>query len=513
MEYFRIQTKYGSIPYRTVDMAAYAWYRGLPDNVYDWITESIDGTETTYAGKRRRRFQIILDGCPKADMETIRKLLGDRNEVCLESNYDRDTVLYNPFCRSVDPFIGPDATYARATVATYMDDHGMIREVASGEPRFEDCQMGKGILLENASTNRFHPSHASVGDVVWGVDAGAPVIAWDTNMPSNVDGHEGTVRITGTTNDVANVVIPGWADDEDVSGYIWVKGVGTMKLVFNDVDDAPKSTANIQLTMDWQRVGLDGMVKTAAPLTVEVELWLLEINTVCWISACQLESSDTMTSYIPAVAADTTRNMDSLSYAACDGFNYSQGSVAMWIEWPRLVTGCTDRILWLANASFYGYISADGSINMRISATPLNICAIPSSLPDAGDLVHIAFQWNEDFVGIILNGAVLAYTASQDRLVGSTNIIYLYNGANTANTVIDDFRIDTRFVEWRTSETGEYVKYADNAHIALAKLTQARCFTIKNEQFDPRPGQPGYFNGGFTLKESSSDENHTIEDA
>ena len=108
---------------------------------------------------------------------------------------------------------------------------------------------------------------------------------------------------------------------------------------------------------------------------------------------------------------------------------------------------------------------------------------------------------------------MLASTTTNTREASSFSTIQLYGAAKSPTTIIDDFRVDSKYVEWRTSETGEYIKYADNAHVALMKKTQGRCFNIKNERFDPRSGQPSYYNGGFTLKESSSDENHTIESA
>ena len=503
MEHIRIVTT--SAPHREIDFIDNAIYRRLPDTNYDAITRGVTGTETVYARAHRRNFELEVDGVSAADLEILRAIHGDRQQVYLEANIGEHTKIYNPFERTRAPYIGGSSGFARATVATYLDDDGEIKAVASGAQRFEAGQLGKGILLECARTNYFFPSHGSAGDQIWSIGGGSPTINWDANVASNIDGHSGTVRVDGDTSDYVDVDTT-FPDATSMSAYVWVRGRGTIVMTVSAGGSGTSS--QITLTMAWQKMYIETDTSTAA--TVTLRIGIQEDNTTFWLSGHQLENGKEITSYIPTTTAAVTRNQDQLYYTST--FNYIEGSIAMWMRWPRLVTGCTGRYLFYVGANFWAAIDANGQIYWQI-ATGTSSYRTPDPMFTAGDMVHIACVWKDDYAAVVVNGVAYDVDTSNVRNAGSFSTVQFY-GTTTAKspyTVIDDLRMDNRYVEWRTAESGEYAKYADAATLHLAKLTQGRTFRVTAGEFAPREGDPSYFDGKLQISEATSDADHTIE--
>jgi len=502
MERIRIVTT--STPHREVDFRDNAVFVRLPDTNYDAIARGVNGAETVYGRAHRRNFELEIDGLSVADLEILRAIHGDRQAVYFEANISEHTKIYNPFERSVDPLIGAAATFARATVATYLDDDDLIKAVASGYPRFETGKLGKGILLESQRTNYFYPSHGSSGDTIWSVGGGTPTINWDTGVASNIDGEVGTIRIDGTTSDCVDVDVT-FPNATPMSAFVYVRGRGACVLT---VDAGGTATSMlVTLTMEWQKLYFENSTSTAT--TVTLRIGISEGNTTIWLSGHQLENGREITSYIPTTSAATTRNLDSLSYAS--QFNYIEGSIAMWVRWPRRVTSCYNRMLFYVGANFYALIDASGQIYWKVSSSTSSYIT-PSPMFTVGDMVHIAFVWKDDYAAVVVNGVAYDVDASNTRNAGSFTTVQLYSGINTCPyTVIDDLRIDNRYVEWRTSEDGEYIKYSGAATLHLAKLTQGRTFRVTAGELAPREADPSYFDGKLKISEASSESDHTVE--
>lgn len=501
MEHLRIQTT--SKPYREIELRDGAEYIRHPDLNYDARVRTATGVESVHARARRRVIELALDGLSEADAEILRAIHADRQQVYLESNIGEYTNIYNTFERSRVPMIGGTSAYSRATVATYLDDNGKIKTVASGVERFEDGHIGKGILLEPERINYFYPSHGTAGDTVWSIDDGAPTINWDANVTSNIDGAGGTVRIDGDAGNSVKVDIT-FPTSTDMAAGVYMRGRGVCILNFDAGGSG--NSGSIFLSMDWQRAIIEGKASTAG--TVTLQILILENATTVWVSGCQLENGKTITSYIPATTEAVTRNMDQLYYLA--QHNYIEGSFAMWVRWPRLITDCTHRYLFYVSDTFFLRIAHTGQIYWQLSSASARYW-VPSPMFTAGEMVHIACAWKDGLAVLVVNGVARSETTSDVRNAGSFTIYQLYSVANRCpHTVVDDLRIDKRYVEWRTSEAGEYIKYANAETLKLMKLTQGRKFRIRDGKLKPKSGSPSLLDGNIKLIESDSDINQTI---
>lgn len=503
IEHIRINTV--NAPYREIELRDNADFKRLPDTSFDAVSQNIKGTATVYPRARRRNLEIEIDHLHVDYYDVLEKIIGDRQEVYLESNIGEHTLVLAPFERARTNFLGGATGFSRASIATYEDDDGKIKEVASGIPRFENGKIGKGILLEPERTNRMIYSHPSSSQLIWSVDGGSPTINWDTNMPSNVDGHAGTVRINGNIGEsvVKYVTVP---NGVNMSACIWYKGCGS--IILNLSGAAVGNTGSLTPNMNWQKMIIENL--TTSSTSLQLTIGIIENNTTLWLSGHQVETDGkTITSYIPTDGAYLTRPQDQLYFTA--GLNYIEGSIALWLRWPRLISNCTDRFLFYLNSNFYARIGYDGQIYWQVAAGIANNYT-PSPLPNTGDMIHLAFVWKDEYAALIYNGVEVDSTTSTSRIAGSASIIQLYHTNNRCpHSVIDDFRFDNRYVEWRTSQSGEYDKWADDANMKLIKMTQGRRFRIIARNLEPRDPSPEYYDGSIILSESSSGADHTIE--
>jgi hypothetical protein len=494
--------------HREIDMIEYAVYSRNADRVFDSIIETDNGTQTVYPRARRRSFAISINGIDRSSLAILEAIWRDRQECHFEGNVGEDTKVYNPFESSSSNLIGGASSFARASIASYLGEDGLIRAVASGYPRFEACKIGNGILLEPERINYFFPSHGDTGVTLWTSAAGSPAIAWDTNIASNVYGKLGTVRLemSSATPDIVKTTISGLTPATVYSCYIWARGSGTIILSVTGATGTITSGAK-SLSMAWQLIPVEGFIATGT--SVDMQIMAASVGARLWLSAHQLEAGHVYTSYIPTTSAAATRLIDQWIVSTVG--NYAEGSIAFWLKFPRITSGADGtRILWYMNSNFYGKIDPDGMITFSIASGVVVAVAQAMHRFVAGDAVHLAFVWKHNYCAIIANGIDLGSTSSNVRVSGADSIIYLYHSTNAPQTVIDDFRYDDRYVEWRLSQNGLYGRYSNSWNLALCELTQGRKFRIKNPAFKEKEANPGYYDGNMQLEESSSDEYYTI---
>ena len=506
MNTFKLKTSSGT--HRELDLAECAVYQRLPDKIYDAIQETIDGTQTVAQRARRRAFRLAIDGISTSELATLKAMYGDRQEFYIEGNVGEHTTLYNTFDGSRVPLVGSSSGWARASIATYQHADGTIREMVTGFPRYEACKMGRGILLEVARTNYFFPSHGASGVTIWTTHVGSPAVAWDGNVASNVYGKTGTIRVIMANADAVTTTVSGLVNTQAYSAYVWMRGSGTVTMSVNGATGVLSSGA-VFLSMNWQRVSIEGFIPTAT--SVDLRITANTTNTQLWLSAHQLEDGYTLTSYIPTTVAAATRAMDQLYYTA--PVNYAEGSVAFWIRWPRTSGSDSEhRHIWYAAGNFFATIYSNGTLSFSLGSG--NVIAISQATHGfvPGDIVHLAFVWMRGYAAIIVNGVQRVSTTNNIRQSGSAAILQLYYTTLNANTVIDDLRVDNRYVEWRTSEGGLFTRYEDAENLEVVKLAQGRRFRIRNAEF-ARTYESGKFNGQLDVEESWSSADHTIEAA
>jgi len=509
MESLKLKTTSGVD--REINLVDYGIFRRGQDQVYDAVHRGVTGVETEYARARRRTFQIDVDRMPDADFQTLRKMKGDRQKVYLEGNLGPDTVLACPLQRGYKPITGNLGSFGRASVASYQGADGKIYPVGSGVARYEAAKIGTGILVENARTNYMYPSHPdATPTVIFSVLGGSPTIQWDGNAASNIDGHYGAGLIHGDSGEVVGISGIPFVDATPGSFYVWVKGMGNISVVGSTGWVSAPTSGAVALTGDWQRIGFEGGVSTA--VNVSVIIVLNETDTHFHYSGIQLEDGYTFTSYIETTVAPVSRVMDQLYYNVA--VNYIQGSIAFWTRWPRLHASGSTRNFFHIDSNFYALITAAGYLLFRYN-TASSIGDTPAFA--AGDMVHLAFVWRDDYAAIIVNGVELdadtGAAANQNRILGSASNIPLYYPSQNANTVIEDFRYDNHYVEWRISEGGAFLPYTDSRNLELRRDTQARLLTIRGGEFEPNDADCGYWSGSFSLEETDSFVNHTTEGA
>lgn len=506
MNFLKLKTAEGT--HRELDLIDYAIYSRDSDRSFDSTIENADGTQAIYQRARRRSFTIALDGVPQSDVDTLELIFKDRQECYLEGNVGENTVIYHPMESAKEPMIGGTPTFTRASIATYRGLDGLIREVAAGIPRFEPCKLGNGILLEMARTNYFYPSHGASGSTIWTTQAGSPVVAWDTSIASNVYGKAGTVRIemTTTTPDVVKATISGLTASTAYSCYIWAKGIGSVTLTVTSATGTT-SSGTVTLSMEWQRISVEGFVTTGT--SVEMRLTAISADTRLWISAHQVEAGYVVTSYVPTTVAAATRLMDQYSIPAA--LNFAEGSIAFWIRFPRITAGADGtRYAWYMSGNFYVSINPNGNIYFGVaSGVGISVSQATHGLV-ADDIAHLAFVWQRGYAAVIVNGVVVGSSASTVRDSGGPTTLQLYYSTGSAMALIDDLRVDARYVEWRTSEGGFYMRYSSTSNLAFAKLTQGRLFRIARANFKPREADPAYLDGTLAVEESSSDGTFTL---
>jgi hypothetical protein len=99
-----------------------------------------------------------------------------------------------------------DATFSRASNAFYTDRHGVLQLASPNVPRFQESNLGPGVLLQDNFANRCSPSVPVSGNIGW--TEVAPVagcsVAWSTEEEWPFYAAQGS----------AKVVVP-----KDTSGY------------------------------------------------------------------------------------------------------------------------------------------------------------------------------------------------------------------------------------------------------------------------------------------------------
>ena len=508
IERLRICTADEAEPFREVDLADCAILKeNIPSN-YDTEMRTLNGSEVIFQRGMRRNIVLDIDGLPESESETLDLISRERREVFFEGNIGGSTRQLLPFQNSKDPIYGAGAAYSRSSIATYLAEDGKIYEVASGIPRFEACKIGNGILLEPASTNYFYPSHGASGDTIFTGSSGTPTISWESRVTSRVDGHAGVIKVFADDTEKIKKTVSGLTDSAYYSIFIDVQGVGQARLVIGNTDGGTDTGATESLSMDgWTRLTVENVSPAATQTTLDVEIEAKQALSIIYIAGCQLETGTVNTGFITTTTAAVTRVID--QFYVSTHINPAEGSIAFWIRWPRFTGASTpNRQLFYVAANFYAHIvGASGTPYFRVGSG----VGVSTSLSfSAGDLVHLAFVWKEDYAAVIANGVQAGVQTSNVRDINTWAAVSMHYSESTPATVIDDLRIDEQYVEWRTSEGGLYPYYSDAAQLELIKKHQGRFYRIKSLKLTPKPYDHNYLDGGLVLRESSSDEDQII---
>ena len=316
-----------------------------------------------------------------------------------------------------------DFTTSRASVATRVNENGLIEEVASNVPRLDYSDGGcPSLLLEPTATNliTYSEDFNNASWVKLGAGTGTAAVI-TPNYAISPDGSLNASRLQcllngGTTTSDQSLIyaLDSSGTSQSISVYMKSNN-GSNQVIFLANTFGANDTFTV--TSEWQRfefnhatsnhtfsVGLRGA--TGSDDTADISIW-----------GAQSESLSYATSYIKTVGTTQTRTADTASGSGNSTvINSSEG--VLYFEGSALANDGTNRYISLSDGStlnrvniffdssnklrvFYNGIS--GSISINIDTTINN---------------KIAFKYKSGDSALWVNGTEVATRADSLSLVG-----------------------------------------------------------------------------------------------
>ena len=240
-----------------------------------------------------------------------------------------------------------DFTTTRNTVATRVNENGLIEEVAANVPRL-DYSDGTcpSLLLEGTATNLVIYSK----DFSQWTANGTPTIT--SNYGVSPNGTQNGTRIEFGADDRIRSDFSG---SGDFTFSVYLKGSGVITLR----DNTNVYLQNITLTSEWVRYDLSF---NATITSVQIQNQTASVVD-CEIWGAQLEQNSYSTSYIKTVGTVQSRSADTASGSGSSTvINSSEG--VLYFEGSALANDGTNRTISFsdgtsANRVFIGYSSGD----------------------------------------------------------------------------------------------------------------------------------------------------------
>ncbi len=199
-------------------------------------------------------------------------------------------------------------TFARASVATYVDRYGVVQTAAIDEPRFEV----NGLLIEGESENKLLWSD-DITNAVWLDGSGQwTVVGNNQTAPDGVATSADTITVTGTIAKIRQNVVLATGS----SASMWVKILsGTLsefKLDHGDGASVDVISDILAAAGEWVRVKIPNMTKGVSNF-LDIDITFAGSGATLSIWRAQFEELSLVTSGIPTTTVAVTRSADSLS--------------------------------------------------------------------------------------------------------------------------------------------------------------------------------------------------------
>ena len=313
-----------------------------------------------------------------------------------------------------------DFTTTRASVATRVNQNGLIEEVASNVPRLDYTGGGcPSLLLEPQSTNLITYS-SDIADTSWtkqvsGV-ASAPVAT--ANYAISPDGTQNASRVVfdlngGTTtsdfSQLASAITATVGDDYTSSVYMKSNDGSTHSLTFIAVDG---STSIVSVTPQWQRFDVSATLSVASiRIRTRGSEGSSDVTDIS-IWGAQLEKQSYATSYIKTVGTTQTRVADTASGSGNSTvINSTEG--VLYAEISALANDGVNRVISLSNG-----VLSDNRIELYLDSTPNRIRVrtevnngtsidIISTITDATAINKCGVRWDSTSISLFINGALI----------------------------------------------------------------------------------------------------------
>ena len=306
-----------------------------------------------------------------------------------------------------------DFTTTRASVATRVNESGLIEEVAANVPRL-DYSDGScpSLLLEPAATN-FITYSEDFSNVSW-TKAGNTVVT--LNNAISPDGTLNASTVTGldgtSTNDLYTITTFN-TSNKTVTYSVYLKGSGTLRInVSNNVDDSSSKT--LTLTNNWEKYFITYSFN--ATITTQIVCNLDDLSataTTYEVWGAQLEENSYATSYIKnegtalgvtRVADTATGSGNSTVINSTEGTLYAEISGFVNAEDYRVISLNSGGI---QNRIFMGLRNDTGNVYFSLISGNVTQSGYISTVNSTNTNIKLAVKYKENDVAFWVNGIEL----------------------------------------------------------------------------------------------------------
>lgn len=392
----------------------------------------------------------------------------DRLELLRKSTYSTSKVL--PEIKAL-----PQPTFTRSSEAHLSDG----TKVSANVPRFEDGKFGKGVLIEEGTTNLLTINQSTVEENTSGFSSYRnAVLSKDTS--EFWEGSASLKVVTPGTQSSEGVLItiPGSYNPGDIlSASIHIKGSGYIRFYMGDNQIGMSSRSYMTLDNTWRTLTVTYALRGTYPIRPFIGILTnITQNAVFYIDGLQVEQKPYPTSF-----TDSTRANEVLTVPTEGVLNPQEGTIECWwtpINQPSntIISQSTSPpilqvgnyyannswVLW-AWGGLKFYARGDNASGWTYSGTIIdNLDWYSLDTP-----VHFAIKWsNGNTFEIFMNGIKYGTCISSTFFTGIAGN-YISLGCKNAssgktNAIYDDIRISS------IARTDEEIKAAYESGKPLA---------------------------------------------
>ena len=318
-----------------------------------------------------------------------------------------------------------DFTTTRNTVASRVNENGLIEEVAANVPRLDYSDGGcPSLLLEGTATNVVVYSE-DFTQTNWNSASGVQLSSTTTLTPSGSTNAVRIKNVGGVNNDLRSVVSITSGLTYTNSIYMRrVSGVGSV--ILKHVNGGGSSING--LTSEWQKFSSTVLSNSTngrfylevRTLNDEIEVW-----------GAQTEQNSYSTSYIKTIGTAQTRSADTATGAGdATTFNSSEG--VLMFEVSTLTSSGGNRIISLtdgtsANKLEFNFDPISNRFTLVFTANSSNQYIVQLALNEI-NFNKIAVKYKSNDFALWINGIEL-----NSQLSGNTSLSNSFDRINLAN--------------------------------------------------------------------------------